>query len=578
MREEGEYRKRLLGRILKDMDLVQESQIQEALAIQRERGGPIGEIFVERGYVTREDLSLALASQSGMEVVNLESTDIPATVVSRVSPAIARAYRVIPVRFEDGVLTVALADPTLLKTLDDLRFLLNCELKGAVSSEEAVNGALETHYSQQEDIEQILQEISQGWGDVPDLTASVSASESIDLESLEEMANLAPVRRLLNLVLLTAITERASDIHFEPFEDEFKIRYRVDGVLYEMVPPPRHLHLALSSRLKAMTNSMDIAQRRMPQDGRIQLNISGNPVDLRVSCLPTMFGESVVCRVLDRRLVALDIDKLGFRSDDLGSVRELMAKTHGIVMCTGPTGCGKTTTLYSVLRAMNDVGVKILTAEDPVEYDLEGIMQVNVNEEIGVSFSRLLRNFVRQDPDIILVGEVRDIETGEIAIQASLTGHLVFSTSHTNDAPTTVIRLIDLGLEPYLINATLEGIVAQRLVRRTCMNCKEEYEPGVDSVLAVGLRPEDVEGKKFYRGRGCELCNNIGYRGRMGVFEVLTMNEELREMLMGDISTGELRACARRHGVRSLRDSGLLAVYDGLTTLEEVARSTLAEV
>ncbi|MDP6439197.1 MAG: ATPase, T2SS/T4P/T4SS family [Candidatus Brocadiia bacterium] len=578
MREEGEYRKRLLGRILKDMDLLQESQIQEALAIQRERGGPIGEILVERGYITREDLTLALATQSGMEVVNLESTDIPATVITRVSPAIARAYRVIPVRFEDGVLTVALADPTLLKTLDDLRFLLNCELKGAVSSEEAVNGALEAYYSQQEDIEQILQEISQGWDDVPDLTASVSASESIDLESLEEMANLAPVRRLLNLVLLTAITERASDIHFEPFEDEFKIRYRVDGVLYEMVPPPRHLHLALSSRLKAMTNSMDIAQRRMPQDGHIQLNISGNPVDLRVSCLPTMFGESVVCRVLDRRLVALDIDKLGFRSDDLEGVRELMAKTHGIVMCTGPTGCGKTTTLYSVLRSLNDVGVKILTAEEPVEYDLEGIMQVNVNEEIGVSFSRLLRNFVRQDPDIILVGEVRDVETGEIAIQASLTGHLVFSTSHTNNAPTTIIRLIDLGLEPYLINATLEGVIAQRLVRRTCTNCKEEYEPGADSVLAVGLRLEDVEGKKFYRGRGCEVCNNIGYRGRMGVFEVLTMNEELREMLMGTISTGELRACARRHGARSLRASGLLAVYDGLTTLEEVARATLAEV
>ena len=575
MRQEAEYRKRLLGRILKDMDLVTESQIQEALAIQRERGGAVGEILVDLGYITREDLTLALATQSGMEVVDLDSEEIAAPVISRVSPAIARAYRIIPVRFDEGVLTVALADPTHLKTLDDLQFLLNCNVRGAVSNEEAVSRALEAYYSSQEDIEEILHELSEDWGDLPDVPENVS--ESIDLESLQEMANIAPVRRLLNLVLLTAITERASDIHFEPFEDEFKIRYRVDGVLYEMVPPPRHLHLALTSRIKAMTLSMDIAERRLPQDGRIQLNISGNPVDLRVSCLPTMFGESVVCRVLDRRMVALDIDKLGLRSDDQENLRILMAKPHGITLCTGPTGCGKTTTLYSVLRSLNDIGVKILTAEDPVEYDLEGIMQVQVNEEIDVTFARLLRSYVRQDPDIILIGEVRDRETGEIAVQASLTGHLVFSTSHTNDAASAITRLIDLGLEPYLINATLEGIVAQRLVRKICPNCKEEYEPTVDSLLSMDLRAEDVEGKKFARGRGCELCNNIGYRGRLGLFEILLLNEELREMLMQDSSTGEIRACARKYGARALRDTGLLAVYDGHTTLEEVSRVTLSE-
>jgi len=575
MREDVEYRKRLLGRILKDMDLVTESQIQEALAIQRDRGGAIGEILVELGYIAREDLTLALATQSGMEVVDLQGQEIPGPVISRVSSAIARAYRVIPVRWEDGMLTVALADPTHLKTLDDLRFLLNCEVKGAVSSETAVSAALENYYSTQEDIEQILQELNEDWGDM--VKTPVTESESIDLESLQEMANIAPVRRLLNLVLLTAITERSSDIHFEPFEDEFKIRYRVDGVIYEMVPPPRHLHLALASRIKAMTNSMDIAQRRMPQDGRIELNISGNPVDLRVSCLPTMHGESVVLRVLDRRMVALDIDKLGMRSDDLDQMRTLMDKPHGITLCTGPTGCGKTTTLYSVLRTLNVVGVKILTVEDPVEYDLDGIMQVQINDEIGVTFSKCLRAFVRQDPDIILVGEIRDRETGDIAIQASLTGHLVFSTSHTNDAATAITRLIDLGLEPYLLNATLEGIVAQRLVRRMCTNCVEEYQPSIDSLLEVGLRPEDVEGKKFFRGRGCDVCNNIGYRGRTGIYEFFMMNEELRELLMHESSTGEVRAAGRRLGARSLRESGLLAVYDGQTTLEEISRVTLSD-
>ena len=575
MRPSVEYRKKLLGRILKDMGKVTESQIQEALAIQKERGGAIGGILVELGYIQPEDLSLALAKQSGMEVVDLDSMDIPSAVINRLSAAIAHAYRVIPVGHEDNVLTVALADPTHLKTLDDLRFLLDCEVRGAVSNEKAVGRALERYYSTQEDIEQILQELSQDWEDLDQY--QLRESESIDLESLEEMANTAPVRKLLNLVLLQAIQDRSSDIHFEPFEDEFKIRYRVDGVLYEMVPPPRHLHLALATRIKVMAG-LDIAERRRPQDGRVELNISGTPVDLRISCLPTMFGESVVCRVLDRRQVALDLDKLGLRADDMEQVHKLIARPTGIVLCTGPTGCGKTTTLYAILNQLNDIGVKILTAEDPVEYDLEGVMQVQIKPELEVTFARCLRHFLRQDPDIILIGEVRDLETAEIAVQASLTGHLVFSTSHTNDAATAITRLIDLGLEPYLINASLEGVVAQRLMRRICSNCKEEYEPTVENLMQVGLRQEDVSGKKFFRGRGCQLCNNIGYKGRMAAFEILVVNDELRDMLLRDVSTGELRQCARKYGTRSLRDSGLLAVYDGQTTVEEVARATVTEV
>jgi type IV pilus assembly protein PilB len=574
MAQDLERRKKLLGRILKEMGLVTESQIQEALAVQKERGGAIGEILVERNYITRDDLTLALASQAGMEVVNLDDMQIPPEVISHVSPSVAQVYRVVPVRFKNGVLTVVLADPTHLKTLDDLRFLLNCEVQGAVGPEHSVDRAIQTYYNTQESVNDVLKELQTGGQEVPDVAPEQSLS--IDMESLEEMANIAPVKKLLNLILLQAIQDRASDIHFEPFEDEYKVRYRVDGILYEMVPPPKHLHLAISSRLKVMAR-LNIAERRLPQDGRIQLNILGNPVDMRVSTLPTMFGESVVLRVLDRRLVALDINELGLRRDDMDKMMELMYRPHGIILCTGPTGCGKTTTLYAALKERNEIGTKIITAEDPVEYEIEGVMQMPIRPEAGVHFHTAMRFFLRQDPDIILVGEIRDKETGEMAIQASLTGHVVFSTVHTNDAPTAITRLIDLGLEPYLINATLEGVVAQRLVRRICSNCREEYEPTPDAVLSLGLRPEDVEGKNFYRGRGCDRCNNIGYYGRMGIFEILMINSELRQMMLHDASTQEIRAASRKYGTRSLRQAGLLAVYDGMTTVEEISRATLAD-
>ncbi len=577
MAQDTERRTKLLGRILKDMGLVTESQVQEALAIQKDSGGPIGEILLERGYINRDDLTMALATQAGMEVVELDGIEVPQEVVNMVEPAVAQVYRVVPVRYRNGVLTVALADPAHLKTLDDLRFLLDCEIRGAVTNAGAVDRAIAKYYSTQESMDDILGELGDEAQRIIAAMPEQSVSQSIDLDSIEEMASSAPVRKLLNLILLTAIQDRASDIHFEPFEDELKVRYRVDGVLYEMVPPPKHLHLALASRIKVMTGSMDIAERRVPQDGRIELNIANNPVDLRVSSLPTMFGESVVLRVLDRRMVALDINEIGLRRDDMDRLMNLMHRPHGIILCTGPTGCGKTTTLYASLRELNDIGVKILTVEDPVEYDIEGIMQMPVREKIGVTFAGAMRHFLRQDPDIILVGEIRDRETGEMAIQASLTGHVVFSTVHTNDAATAITRLVDLGLEPYLINATLEGIVAQRLVRKICSNCKEEYEPTADALMALGLRPEDVEGKKFYRGRGCDRCNNIGYLGRMGVFEILVINDELRDMMMHGASTQEVRAAARKIGTRSLRQSGLLAIYDGLTTLEEVARVTIAE-
>ena len=391
-----------------------------------------------------------------------------------------------------------------------------------------------------------------------------------------EAAEDSKVKRLLNLVLMQAIKDRASDIHFEPFEDEFKMRYRIDGVLYEMIPPPRHLAMPIVSRVKVMAD-LDIAERRLPQDGRIELYVQGNPIDMRVSVLPTMFGESVVLRVLDRSNVQLDMDKLGFRADDLERVRALMHKPNGIVIVTGPTGSGKTTTLYAALSELNKVTEKILTVEDPVEYDIEGLIQVQVNPNVGLTFSKALRSFQRQDPDIILVGETRDLETAQIAVQASLTGHLVFSTLHTNDAPSSVARLLDLGLEPFLVTATIEGIVSQRLVRRICPRCREEYTPTEEQLMQLSLKPEDVAGRVFYRGVGCDFCNHSGYKGRQALYEIMIMDDDLRDLIMQEASTQVLRNEARKRGMRSLYDSGLMSIYDGVTTIDEVVRETSAE-
>jgi type IV pilus assembly protein PilB len=401
---------------------------------------------------------------------------------------------------------------------------------------------------------------------------------SIDLEDMMELAESAPVRKLINMVLLMAIKDKASDIHFEPFEEEYKMRYRCDGTLYEMVPPPRHLAAAISSRIKVMSN-LDIAERRLPQDGRIELNVGGNPVDLRVSVLPTMFGESVVIRVLDRTVVSLDLEKVGLEPGMLAQFREMIHKPNGIVLVTGPTGAGKTTTLYSALNELNQITDKIITTEDPVEYEIDGIIQCPINHEIDLTFASALRSILRQDPDIILVGEIRDLETAQIAVQASLTGHMVFSTLHTNDAPSTITRLRDMGVEPFLITATVEGILAQRLVRKICTNCRTEFEPPLDQLLELNLKPQEVQGKglKFYYGAGCDKCNNLGYKGRGGIFELITMNDELRDLVSAGASTDALRATMRRMGTPGLREAGLRALSLGITTIDEVVRETVLE-
>jgi type IV pilus assembly protein PilB len=409
-----------------------------------------------------------------------------------------------------------------------------------------------------------------------DLKNLENRGESLDLESIKGAADSNPVKKLINLVLLQAIKDKASDIHFEPFENEFKMRYRIDGVLYEMMPPPAHIAPAISSRIKVMAN-LDIAEHRLPQDGRIELNVNNLPIDLRVAVLPTMFGESVVMRVLDRGNVNLDLDKLGMREEELHAIRQLISKPNGIVIVTGPTGSGKTTTLYSALRELNDPSSKLITAEDPVEYDIDGIVQCQIEPKFELTFGKILRSMLRQDPDVVLVGEIRDKETAEIAVQASLTGHLVFSTLHTNDAPSAIARMLDLGLEAFLITATLEGIVAQRLVRKICASCKTQYTPTEEQLMELELRLEDVVGQVFYYGKGCEACNNTGYKGRMGLYEIMTFDDDLRDKIVAHASTQVLRMEAKKRGMRTLRQAGLMAIYDGVTTIEEVVRETLTE-
>jgi len=565
-------RQKPLGQVLKEMELVNEGQIQEALAIQRKEGGVLGDILVKLGYVAREEILLALAAQMGMEVVDLGDMEIPPEVINKVPTTMAKSYNVIPIKFENNILTVAMANPHDVNIRDDLRHTLHCEVQGAVASEEAVMAALEKYYAhRQESLGTVLGSMEEGELQFEGVKDDKKKGGAYNVDDL---MNSAPVVKLLNLILATAIKAQASDIHFEPFEAEFKVRYRVDGVLYEMEAPPLHLANPIISRIKVLSN-LDISENRVPQDGRILLSVSGRPVDLRVSTLPTIFGESVVMRVLDRSVVKLDLENVGLREEEMRMLKNLINLPHGIIIVTGPTGSGKTTTLYSCLNFANDVRWKIITTEDPVEYDLDGIVQCQINEDIKVTYSNLLRSILRQDPDTILVGEVRDLETAQIAVEAALTGHLVFSTLHTNDAPSAITRLLDLGVEPFLICASMEAIVAQRLVRKICLNCKEEIAPTEEMLMEIGLTAGETKGKKFCWGRGCTKCNNTGYKGRMAIFEMMLLTDRIKELIMKSASTEQLRHTAREQGMRTLREAGLLGIFDGHTSIEEVVRETL---
>ncbi len=573
-----QLRGRPIGRILMKMGLLSREKVHECLEIQKKRGGGIriGQIFLELGLVDEARLQIALAAQRGIEYISIDGMDIPADIIEKVPAQTAKSFHVVPISFnkDKNELTIALDNVDNFRATDDLRTLMGFAVTAKMTDRNSLESALTKYYETKQDdnITELIDEIQSD----SFLQEFEGRSASIDLDELKELSESNPVKKLLNLVLLQAIRDKASDIHFEPFESEYKMRYRIDGVLYEMIPPPKYIAAALSSRIKVMA-SLDIAERRLPQDGRISLSVQGNPVDLRVSVLPTMFGESVVLRVLDRSQVSFDINKLGLRQADIKTFRSLIDKPNGIVIVTGPTGSGKTTTLYAALNELNTIDTKIITTEDPVEYDMDGMIQVQMKPSIGLTFARCLRSILRQDPDIILVGEIRDLETAEIAAQASLTGHLVFTTVHTNDAPSTVARLLDLGVEPFLLTATIEGIVAQRLVRKICTSCKTGFEPNEAQLKDLRLTEEDIKGKKFYYGRGCSRCNGTGYKGRLGVFEIMVLNEETRDLIMNRASTNVLRMAALKHGMVPLRENGLAAIYDGLTTIDEIARETMVE-
>ncbi len=569
---------RRLGQILVDLGFITDEQLEMLLDEQQQRPGEmLGSVAEDMGLITDDQLVQGLAEQMHMQVVSLAEIELESELLGTISETMAQMYRVIPVVKDENTLTLATCDPQNLAIQDELRNFLGYEIRLVIATQREIQRAMDRYYATAgESIASVLSELEDDIELKGAAAALSSKAGAIDLTSVEALADSAPVRKLLNMVLLMAIKDHASDVHFEPFEDEFRIRIKADGVLYEMVPPPRHLAFAITTRIKVMAN-LDIAERRLPQDGRIELSVGGHPVDLRVSVLPTMFGESVVMRVLDRSVVALDLTKVGMDDPTLASFRKVIGIPNGIILVTGPTGSGKTTTLYSALNELNKIEDKLITTEDPVEYDLDGILQIPIDSDIGVTFAACLRSILRHDPDRILVGEIRDLETAEIAVQASLTGHTVFSTLHTNDAPSSVTRLKDMGVPTFLITATVEAILAQRLVRRICTLCREAIVPTDDMLVELMISREDVAGRSFFRGAGCEVCNNTGYKGRVGLFELMIMNDTLRDMIMVNASADDLRSTARKHGMVTLRDIGIENAYEGTSTPEEIIRETVLE-
>ncbi|MEM8712960.1 MAG: ATPase, T2SS/T4P/T4SS family [Planctomycetota bacterium] len=548
----------LLGQILKARGVLRESQVQAALAEQRTHGGLIGQALVETGACTAADIALALAEQAGLETIDLAAVAPDPDALAAVDGSAAHVYGVLPIRIEGGTLVVALGDPMNTGVLEDLAFTTGYEMRAVVADADAIKAAVLAHYGEEASLTDAIQD----------------AAKAALGDDAESAAQSLPVVRLLNSILHRAIRDRASDVHFETYENAFRIRYRVDGSLYEVEAPPPHLALPLISRIKVMAD-LDITETRVPQDGRIEVAIDGRPVDLRVATLPGASGEGCVMRVLDRSAVNLNLSALGMQPADEGALRALTRIPHGIVLVTGPTGSGKTTTLYAMLSEANTPDTKIITVEDPVEYDIQGIVQVPINEEIGVTYAAVLRSILRQDPDKILVGEIRDRDTGATAVEASLTGHTVFATIHTNDAPSTVTRLVDMGVEPFLIAATLESVVAQRLVRSVCPDCKVTYEPDEEVLGELGPDAHLVQGATLAYGKGCQRCHHTGYSGRTGLFEIMSVDDEIRRLIEGQASIEDIRKAALAGGMKTLREAGLKAAAEGRTTIEEVLRETL---
>lgn len=557
--------------LVRDHGLIDDLQYEDVAAEAQRTGTPVMQCLQDMGIMKLDDILHVQATALGTEVVSLKDREFPADVLKTIPAKVAQTYKCLPIAINNGVLQVALANPMDPSQADEVQFAAKRDVQFVVADPAEIQRQVERLYGQQEseNFADILKEL----GGDPKLAREVTEVEGGNEDAANDLANAVPVVKFVNLVLQQAIIDRASDIHFEPFETDFRIRYRVDGALYEMAPPPKSLALPITSRLKVMSN-LNISERRLPQDGRISLNLMGRQIDLRVATLPTAFGESVVLRVLDRSSVNLDIEGLGLPKDILEFTTEVIQRPNGIFVVTGPTGCGKTTTLYSCLRRVNTIDSKLLTAEDPVEFDIEGIMQVAVNEAAGMTFAKALKSFLRQDPDIIMVGEMRDLETAQISIQASLTGHLVLSTLHTNDAPGAVTRLVDMGVEPFLISSTLMAVLAQRLVRTICKNCRTPFEPTEQQLSLLNLSPHDLGDKVFHYGRGCSNCNDTGYKGRKGIYELLVISDAIRNLINERAPTVVLRQKAVELGMVTLREDGLRGIFNGDTTIEEVVKYT----
>jgi type IV pilus assembly protein PilB len=550
--------------ILKKTQGVDASHLADLNESFIQTGKSLANCAIDAELITKEEMLEKIAEYLDYDYETDLPDHIKPEMAEIVSPSIAQMYGVVPESVTRTSVTFYALDPFNGCIVDDLTFKLNKDIIVKVADPEKVEKLLDATYEDEGTVGELMGEIGGSF--------KVTDKDLSDSE-LSDLANQTPIVRFVNLVLQQAIKDKASDIHFEPYEDQFRIRYRIDGALYEMAPPPQNLAVPVISRIKVLSN-MNISENRIPQDGRIKMSIAGRPVDLRVSTLPTAYGESVVLRVLDKSVVNLDLEALSLPDDILATIRELVARPNGIFVVTGPTGSGKTTTLYSALREVNKVKTKILTAEDPVEYEIDGIMQVAVNHQVGLDFASALRSFLRQDPDKIMVGEIRDIETAQIAVQASLTGHVVLSTLHTNDAPGAVTRLIDMGLEPFLISASLEAVLAQRLVRRICKNCMKAYEPSQDVIDMLDVDPLEIADKNFYYGEGCEQCSKTGYKGRIGLFEMVMATDSIRDLINNRAPTLQIRQKALEQGMRGLRDDGLRAIFDGNTTIEEVLKYT----
>ena len=556
-----------LAEFFVEQRVLEPSQAEDVLSEAELNGKTIAQAMMDGGFIDEAGFYQTIANGLVTDFIDVTERDIAPEILHLIPSGLARLHGALPIEMSGSTLRVALVDPFDLHTAEDLRFALGKDIQVVVSPPEQIEELIKQYYGTDSmSMEDVLKQL----GEAGEL---LQLRETDGDAAVEAEANTTPIIRFVDLVLYHAIQDRASDIHFEPFENEFKIRYRVDGALYEMSPPPRHLALPVISRVKVMAN-MNIAERRLPQDGRIQKNIAGRNVDLRVSTLPTQYGESLVLRVLDRSIVNLDLEALGMPDYIYNFLLEMIERPNGIFIATGPTGSGKTTTLYSCLRKINTIDSKLITVEEPVEYDLEGIVQVPVNEGIGLTFARALRSFLRQDPDRIMVGETRDLETAQIAIQASLTGHLVFTTLHTNDAPGAITRLIDMGVEPFLISSTLEAVLGQRLLRSICRQCRTTYEPSDTFLAELGISRADIGDKQFFYGKGCDACNNTGYKGRKGIYELLKITDPVRELINERAPTVTIRQKAIELGMITLRQDGLRSIYAGDTTIEEVLRYT----